>query len=143
MGVSLLILGISDMYYKELFPSYAHTWTEGLVCKLVGFLSILSNEASVFLITLLSIDRYLAIKNPLTGRRFTIKIARVSVLLVWLITTLISAIAIGLAGEKSDIFKTSEVCIGIPIIRPQETKININRIRLNETTFVSEKSSYW
>ena len=92
---------------------------------------------------MISIDRYLAIKNPLKGRRFTIKTARVYVLLVWLITTLISIASVGLAGEKSDIFRTSEVCIGIPIIRPQETKININRLVLKEMNIDSELVENW
>ncbi len=136
MGIILLILAISDMYYNELFPSFSHVWTESLVCEVTGFLLIISNEVSVFLVTLISIDRYFAIKYPFGEYRFTTT-ARVSVTLVWLISTLIGAIAIGLAGEKSNVFRMSEVCIGIPIIRPLKTDINYNSIQVNNTDFVT------
>ena len=137
MGISLLILAISDMYYEELFPSYTHMWTKWLVCKVIGLLSIVSNEASVFLITLISIDRCFAIKYPFRGRHFTIKTAKVFVFVVWLISTLISAIAIGLTGTEGGIFSTSEVCTGIPIIRLKKTRIKTNYVWLNQTNFVS------
>ena len=137
MGISLLMLAISDAYYGELFPSYTHMWTQGWVCKVIGFLSIVSNEASVFLITLISIDRYLAIKYPFGGQSLTVRTSRVSVLFVWLLSMLMGTIVIG-SGEKSEIFTTSEVCSGIPIIRPQETKIKTNRVLLSETNFLDE-----
>ncbi len=133
MGISLLMLAASDMYYKELFPSYTHLWTQGLACKVTGFLSIVSNECSVFLITLISIDRYLGMKFPFGDHRFSTTTARVSVSFVWFISALIAAIAVGLAGEKSDIFTTSEVCIGIPIIRRQKTEIKTGHVNVKET----------
>ncbi len=138
MGISLLIVAISDMYYKEFFPSYSHVWTHGFACKVTGFLSIMSDEGSVFLVTLISIDRYLVLKNPFSGRGFTKTTARVSLLLAWLIAILLSALAIGLASEDSDIFRTSEVCIGIPIIRQQETRVTNKSIQINMTEFFTE-----
>ncbi|XP_072031265.1 uncharacterized protein [Amphiura filiformis] len=48
MGVYLLVVASADQYYNEYFPSYAKHWRTHVLCKLAGFLSVLSSEASFF-----------------------------------------------------------------------------------------------
>ncbi|XP_072043382.1 uncharacterized protein [Amphiura filiformis] len=134
MGINMLILAIADLYYK-FFPSYAFQWRQGFACKLVGFSSILSSEGSVFFITLISIDRLLAIKYTFGSLRLTTKMARICVALAWLAAILMSGLSIGLASEEGDVFSISEVCIGIPIIRRHMTKLKNNSIQINKTDF--------
>ena len=130
MGVNMLLLAVGDVYYGEYFPSYSHTWRQGFACKLAGFLSILSSEGSVFFITLISIDRLLGIKYPFGDHMLTKNMARICVLLTWLAAFLISAIPIGLATNRSDVFAISEVCIGIPIVRRNVRALQNNSVSI-------------
>ena len=142
MGVNMLILAIADVYYGQYFPSYAHVWRQGFVCKFAGFLSILSSEGSVFFITLISIDRMLGIKYPFGGKyRLGTKSARIFVALAWLMAFLISVIPISLASDKGNFYSISEVCIGIPIVRRHLTTFMKVSTEI-ETTTISSSPEY-
>ena len=142
MGVNMLILAIADVYYGQYFPSYAHVWRQGFVCKFAGFLSILSSEGSVFFITLISIDRMLGIKYPFGGKyRLGTKSARIFVALAWLMAFLISVIPINLASDKGNFYSISEVCIGIPIVRRHLTTFMKVSTEI-ETTTISSSPEY-
>ncbi|XP_072043262.1 uncharacterized protein [Amphiura filiformis] len=138
IGINMLILVISDLYYNEFFPSYAFHWQQGFICKLAGFLSILSSEGSVFFITLISIDRLLAIKYTFGSCRLTTQMARICVAFAWLAAILMSGLSIGLASEEGDIFSISEVCIGIPIVRRHLTTWTNDSIQINMTHFYAK-----
>ena len=139
MGINMLILAIADVYYGQYFPSYAHTWRQGFVCKLSGFLSIFSSEGSVFFITLISIDRMLGIKYPFVDHpsRLKTKSARICVTLAWLMALLISVIPISLTSDKGNFYSISEVCIGIPIVRRHLTSFMNKSTEIKTITFSS------
>ena len=147
MGVNMLLLAIGDLYYGEYFPSYSHSWRHGFACKLAGFLSIMSSEGSVFFITLISIDRLLGIKYPFGDHMLSTKLARLCVLLAWLVAFLIGAIPIGLASNRADVFSISEVCIGIPIVRRnlrtlQNMSINIPLVSIRSVYYAYSLYGY-
>ncbi len=131
----MLILVIGDVYYNDFFPSYTMIWRQGLVCRSAAFLSILSSEGSVLFITLISVDRLLAIKYPFGSHRITTKTGRISAALVWLVTTVLAAISIALASEEGEAFSMSEVCIGVPIIRRYTTTQQEDALAINTIDF--------
>ncbi|XP_072023535.1 uncharacterized protein [Amphiura filiformis] len=56
MGVYMIIIASADVHFGQYFPMSAELWRISHVCKLAGALSIVSSEASVLFITLISID---------------------------------------------------------------------------------------
>ena len=131
MGVYLIILLSVDMYYTDYFPSHSDSWRNGTLCKIAGFLSVLSSEASVLFITLISIDRFLKVKYPLFGRRLGTKVARVLVCSIWLVALGISIISVVLSSlGNSDIYAASEVCVGLPLSRHYHHEKNKTSIPL-------------
>ena len=48
--------------FGEYFPIQAEVWRSGITCRIAGTISIISSEASVFFVTLISIDRSISIK---------------------------------------------------------------------------------
>ncbi|XP_072043231.1 uncharacterized protein [Amphiura filiformis] len=136
MGINMLIIVIADLYYNEFFPSYALKWRQGFACKLAGFLSILSSEGSVFFITLISIDRLIAVKYPFGGHLLTTRMAQICTALAWLTAIFMSGLSIGLASEEGELFSISEVCIGIPIVRRHSAELKNDSIQINTTGFV-------
>ena len=142
MGVNMLILAIADVYFGQYFPSYAHIWRRGFVCKFAGFLSIFSSEGSVFFITLISIDRMLRIKYSFGGHRLEIKSARICVTLTWLMALLISVIPISLTKDEGNFYSISEVCVGIPIVRRHLTSF-MNKSTEIKTTTISSSPEFF
>ena len=118
MGIYLIILLSVDLYYTDYFPSHSDIWRNSALCKIAGFLSVLSSEASVFFITVISIDRFIRVKYPQIGRRLGAKFACVLVFSMWLIAVGLSTISVALAsGKNSDMYAASEVCVGLPLSR--------------------------
>ena len=116
MGVYMVILAIADLYYGDQYFKYSDQWRTGLVCKVVGFLGLLSSEASVFFITLISIDRYLSVVYPFSQVKLRAYSSKVCVIILWFIGIVISIVPILLAGPESDFYDLSDVCMGLPLI---------------------------
>ena len=111
MGIYLLILKFVDTYYTDYFPSHSDTWRNSILCQVAGTFSVLSSQASVFFITLISIDRYLGIKFPFSGKHLSSKSTKFVIVMLW---TLAFVISISLFAFTADI---PEVCISLPISR--------------------------
>ena len=117
MAIYLIILLSADLYYTDYFPSHSETWRGSVLCRIAGALSVLSSEASAFLILMMSIDRYLGIKYPYGERRLGTRLARWVVAILWLVALSISITTFVLSGTKSNVYSVSEVCVGLPISR--------------------------
>ncbi len=116
MCIYLIVL-LSVDAYVDFFPANSELWRKSPLCRFAGALSVLSSEVSAFLITLISIDRFLAIKYPFSGRRLGTRTARLAVLMIWLVALCFSTAAFILSGKDSNYYRISEVCIGLPISR--------------------------
>ena len=77
MGVYMIIVAIADIKFGKEFPMRAEMWRTSITCKISGALSILSSEASVFFVTIISIDRLICIKCPYSAFKFGTKSIKV------------------------------------------------------------------
>ncbi|XP_020509679.1 galanin receptor 2a [Labrus bergylta] len=95
----ILNLGIADLCFIVFCVPFQATiytldqWVFGaVVCKVVHFIIYLTMYASIFTLTAVSVDRYLAICYPLRSRQMrTPKNAIASIVLLWLLALLFSA----------------------------------------------------
>ncbi|XP_043983486.1 type-2 angiotensin II receptor [Gambusia affinis] len=89
----MLNLCVSDLLFLLTLPlwatyySWGYSWPFGLVaCKICGALLNLNLYASIFFITCMSVDRYLAIVHPLLSQRSRdYERARIVCILVWVL----------------------------------------------------------
>ena len=118
MGVYLLILTSVDLFFTEYFPSHSDEWRHGILCKVAGAFAVLSSEASVFLITFISIDRYFGIKYPLSAKRFGSKSTKIILTILWAVAIgiTIGTLTLSQLGSEST-YDVPEVCISLPISR--------------------------
>ncbi|XP_072039209.1 G-protein coupled receptor GRL101-like [Amphiura filiformis] len=124
MGIYMLILACADLYYGDDYFVFSDQWRSGPICKLASFICLMSSEASVFLITLISVDRFLCLVFPFSPLHLRLKSTRIIVSILWVITLTISVIPTVLAGPNSDFYDLSDVCVGLPLItRPASFKI--------------------
>ena len=117
MGVYLIIVLSVDLYYADYFPTHSNAWRSSTLCNIAGSLSVLSSEASVFFITMISIDRAIAITMPFRVRRLGTKFTSAIVSFLWTMAFCISIVSFVLSGMDSDIYTVSEICVGLPISR--------------------------
>ncbi|XP_071499934.1 uncharacterized protein [Diadema antillarum] len=119
MGVYMLILAIMDVVIGETYfwEGRADEWRASVTCQIAGFISFLSSEASVFLVTLISIDRFICIVFPFSERRLGVGLARVVVAIIWLASILLGMVSVLVYYLNPDAYSLSDVCVGLPLIR--------------------------
>lgn len=113
----MLNLCVSDLLFLLSLPLWAvyyangYHWPFGLVaCKVCGFLLPLNLYASIFFITSMSVDRYLAIVHPLRSQSARDpKRARLTCIFVWVLAFACSAPALFLR-KLHHISETVEAC---------------------------------
>ena len=91
MGVYMIMISSADLYYRQTFPS--EFWRVSFTCKFAGTLSVLSSEASVFFVTLISVDRLIGIKYPFSTYRIGTRTSRILSSGLWLISLSISVLS--------------------------------------------------
>ena len=129
MGVYMIILSSADSYYGNDYFRMSQEWRTGSVCKVAGFLGLLASEASVFFITILSIDRFLSIVFPFNPIKLRSKSSKVTVAIIWILAFVIALVPVLLAGPDSDFYDLSDVCIGLPLItRPSSFTIETSGV---------------
>ena len=135
MGIYMLLIASADIYFGENFPMQAETWRSGITCRIAGTISILSSEASVFFVTLISIDRFINIKYPFSRRTLAKKSSIVAVLLLWLIAMTLGLIPSILAGRSFKFYDNSHVCVGLPLALIEMSNKSVSHERLNDDGF--------
>ena len=117
MGVYMTIVASANSYFGENFPIHAESWRSGIICRIAGAMAIISSEGSVFFVTLISIDRFIGIKYPMSTRKVGKKIVVTVVSSTWLISMALGIVPSVLAsGEKGfKFYDIPNVCIGLPL----------------------------
>ena len=115
MGIYMLIIASADSYYGDNFPMQSETWRSGITCRIAGAFSIISSEASVFFVTLISIDRFISIRFPFSMRKPGKIITRLTITLTWMIAIVFGTVPSILSGLNFEFYDNSHVCIGLPL----------------------------
>ena len=133
MGVYLICLLSVDLYYTDYFPSHSEAWRNSTLCKIAGSLSVLSSEASVFFITMISIDRAIAINFPFRAHRGGTKSTCIIVSFLWLVALGISITSFVLSMMDSDVYAVPEICVGLPFSRQPNFNMSETSVVLSQT----------
>ena len=123
MGIYMIIIASADVYFGEFFPMSAERWRSGVICRIASTLAITSSEASVFFLTLISVDRFINIKFPYTLHKLGIKSTIIVSSLIWMFSLILGLTASVLAGGNPDFYDNSHVCIGLPLAQTVEYKV--------------------
>lgn len=84
MGIYLGLLAIVDASTRGNFRSYGVEWQLSDGCKTAGFLAVLSSETSVFTLTVITVERYIAITHALdVTKKMSLKKTSVVMLIGW------------------------------------------------------------
>lgn len=121
MGIYLCAIGWQDWTFQHNFGRFAIDWMSSWTCTAIGFLAILSSELSVFILTIITIERYRSIISINKFDEETEKRrARLYVSLAWLFAFLIAFYPfIGwILLKNSDYYATNGLCLPLHIDQP-------------------------
>ncbi len=116
MGAYLGIIAVADFYFGNEYHVHSDSWRYGIPCRVAGFLFLFSTEASIFFLTLISFDRFMGAVCPSSNLRYTILSARLSCMILWLISIAVGVVPIVFASPESPFYALSDTCIALPII---------------------------
>ncbi|KAM3938062.1 leukotriene B4 receptor 1-like [Leptodactylus fuscus] len=93
----ILHLAIADLIVLLTGPFFLHllftgSWTfRAFICKMCHYISCLSMYTSIFLITFMSLDRFLAVAQPFTSQKMrTKRVVRGIVASIWILASLLA-----------------------------------------------------
>ena len=136
MGIYMVIIASADAYYGDDYFKYSDGWRTGRMCKFAGFLSLLSSETSVFLLTLISVDRCLSAALPFSKIHLTKSSVKIVGFILWIVAFILSVIPVLVASPESDLYDLSDVCIGLPLItRPASFSLHQSQVGNSMTGF--------
>lgn len=112
MGIYLIIIAVADITIgDDINPNNIEVLEFSYTCIIAGVSAMLSSEASVFFITLISIDRYICIRFPYTTRKLSKKSTIFIVLFVWIVCLVWSTVPY----VYFFVVFHPDKCIGLPI----------------------------
>ena len=130
MGIYMLITASADSYYGDNFPMQSETWRSGITCRIAGAMSITSSEASVFFVTLISIDRFISIRFPFSTHKLEYTTTRFITIVTWMIATVLGIVPSVLSGLSFEFYDNSHVCIGLPLALTKIYTVELSRAQL-------------
>lgn len=119
MGVYLFVIASHDVMFRGEYIRHDFRWRHSVGCSASGLLSTVSSEASVFTLTVITVDRFASIVYPLSIKRRTLRFAWFCMAAVWLLTLLMAAVPMmrpDYYGE--DFYGSNGVCLPLHIHDP-------------------------
>lgn len=116
MGIYLAAIGYKDhQFQQEGFKEHAIEWMSSGACTTIGFIAILSSELSVFVLIIITIERYRSIVSTrILEEEDQKRRARIYLLLAWILAILIASYP--LIG--SNFYATNGLCLPLHIDQP-------------------------
>lgn len=119
MGVYLFVIASHDVAFRGEYIRHDYRWRRSVGCSVSGFLSTVSSEASVFTLTVITVDRFASIMYPLSLKRRTFRFAWLCMICVWLVTLVLAAVPMMRPDYYGEEFYGSNgVCLPLHIHDP-------------------------
>ena len=114
MGVYLVTVGVADQIYGGVYFRYDDRWKNCAVCKIAGFLCLMSTEVSAFIICLITLDRFLALRFPFSRLHFSRSSALAACAIVWVAGIALAAIPLLPVTSHWEFYSQTGICIPLP-----------------------------
>ena len=114
MGVYLAIVEVADQIYSGEYFRYDDQWKNCAVCKIAGFLSLMSSEVSAFIICLITLDRFLALRFPFSRLHFSRSSALAACAIVWVVGIALATVPLLPVTSHWEIYTQTGICIPLP-----------------------------
>ena len=92
MGIYSGVIATAQETFHAEYIHQEGSWKESVACKVAGFLSVLSNEVSILIILLLTLDHLTVLCFPLSNCRFNARSAVVACGVTWVIGMMLASV---------------------------------------------------
>lgn len=106
MGIYLVIIGLTDARYRDVYHENSGAWIKSWQCAAVGILAVTSSEVSILILTFMSIERFLLISDPFGHHKLDTKNVVLSLYIIW-------CLGVGIAVLPVILFHSSTKFYGI------------------------------
>ena len=117
MGVYLVMIGGADRVYLGTYLWEDTRWKNSVMCKMAGFLSLLSSEVSASIVCMVTLDRFLVVRFPFSRLRFQWRSAQRCCLVLWTLGTVLAAAPLLPVTSSWHFYSQTGICIPLPITR--------------------------
>ncbi|PIK59092.1 putative G-protein coupled receptor [Apostichopus japonicus] len=115
MGVYMLIIAIADVRFRDVYVYKASDWLNSFTCSLAGTLCVISSEVSVYIITIVSLDRFICVVFPFSRFKLSLKATNILVTIGWLVGFFIAVIpTLRLPYFGDSYYGRTSVCLSLP-----------------------------
>ncbi|XP_049822980.1 relaxin receptor 2 [Aethina tumida] len=121
MGIYLFIIAAVDQEYRGEYLMHQYQWRHSLRCNLCGFLSTLSCESSVLILTLVTYDRFISVTQPLARKQPSPRTAALTLLILWICASIVALAPISNIGSSyfgDEFYGSNGVCLSLHIHDP-------------------------
>ena len=136
MGSYLVIIGAADQMYRGEYLWNENRWKASAFCKGAGFMSLLSNEVSVFMICLITIDRFIVLHSPFSTFRFKGGSAIIASGLAWLVGLTLAAVPLFSVFSHWRFYGHTGICIPLTVTQNTSTGLSYSFVVVIVLNFV-------
>ena len=115
MGIYLIMIASVDYYYRGSYFIYNNSWKRSPLCQFSGFVSIVSSEASVFILTIMTVDRYVTIVHPMKHIGLDVRGTYVVLFLTWLSAFVLAGVPLTGIDYFKEFYARSGVCLPLQL----------------------------
>ena len=140
LGMYLLLLGAIDLHTQGVYFNFSIAWQYEGGCQMAGFLAIFSTCYSVFTLTVITMERWYAIRHAIhLTKRLRLRQAAGILLLGWVFAVFLAALPI--IGVSS--YSKTSICL------PMETTTTVDKLyvssllTINAAAFVAICACYF
>ncbi|ELT92988.1 hypothetical protein CAPTEDRAFT_73675, partial [Capitella teleta] len=108
MGVYLLAVACKDSELRAVFNQFALSWMQSGACAVLGVVAVASSEVSIFILTYLSLERYVMLVHPYKNCHVSLPAAALSMACLWLGGLLLAVLP--LLGLAPSFYASNAVC---------------------------------
>ncbi|XP_046803895.1 thyrotropin receptor [Lucilia cuprina] len=132
LGLYLLLIASIDAHSMGEYFNYAYDWQYGAGCKVAGFLTVFASHLSVFTLTVITIERWLAITHAMyLNHRIKIRPAAFIMIGGWIYSVVMSLLPLfGISNYSS-----TSICLPMENRDPFDTVYLVAIMALNGTAF--------
>ncbi|XP_071945434.1 G-protein coupled receptor GRL101-like [Antedon mediterranea] len=116
MGIYLLIIATADVLFRNNYVIHANDWKASVACTFAGVLAFLSSESSVYILSVISFDRFLHIAFPFANVHFTQKTIKGVIAFGWVLTLVMSILPVlPIPYFNNEFYGVTSVCLALPL----------------------------
>lgn len=123
MGIYLFTIASADHHYRGEYIQHEYDWRHSTLCNICGFLSTLSCESSVLILSLVTWDRFISVTQPLARKQPSAKAALVTLVFLWIVAVIVAAAPLSTIADNyfgDEFYGSNGVCLSLHIHDPYD-----------------------